>query len=172
MVDGFALNGIDPTFDYVAFLFGPSTRRQSFSATHDYANFAEMKADYARRGTITVNTAHGENTIFANKDINARFRFWHDMAHLAVDAPFTAEGERLAAGYQMSQVRALVGPSDADKARWVALIDCEVNGQTSYFMEHGEFPDNQRAFALAYLEARGVDITAFPRTLKGVSIVY
>lgn len=170
---GMAFGGLDITFDYLVFLFGPSRQRQDFQASQNYANVAEMAADYARRGTITINTDHSAGTIFATPDLNAKFRFWHDMGHIATGGEFTLDGERIAAEYQMAQVRALVGPSDDDKARWCAIIDEEVNGQAAYYFEHGgEFPADQRAFAREYLTARGWDVDAFPRTLDGLTIEY
>lgn len=172
MIDGIPTTGLDTTFDFLAHLFGPSTRKASFSPTHQYADFEEMKADFERRGTITVSTAHSESTVFATPHLNACFRYWHDMAHIATGAPFTAEGERTAATYQAHQVYHLQGPSEETKSRWYALIDCEVNGQTEYFMKHGSFPDNQRDFARMYLAVyHDLDAETFPHTLDGLTIV-
>lgn len=164
---GFATNALDVTFDYCVFQFGPSRQRQDFRPTHQYRNIAEMTADYNLRGTITVNTDYSENTVFGEARINHCFRFWHDLCHIATGAPFDADGERAAALYQIAQINALVGPSDADKARWAAIVDCEVNGQVEYYLQHGEFPANQREFAIAYLTSKGWDVATFPKTLSG-----
>lgn len=172
MIDGIPTNGLDTTFDYLVFLFGPTRRRMDFSPTHDYADFAEMKADYLRRGTITVNTAHSERTIFATPHLNHCFRYWHDIAHIQVDAPFTETGERRAAEWQIARVMDLVGPTWEAKNRWAAIIDTEVNGQVDYYLKHGTFPEDQRAFAIEHLAAKGYDVATFPHTLDGLVIEY
>lgn len=169
---GFVTGGLDITFDYLTFLFGPSKQNADFHLTSQYANFDDMVLDYKRRGTIRVNTDFSDNTIFGEPRLNWYFRYWHDMAHLATGAPFTADGERIAATYQMTQVWALQGPSDADKRRWCAIIDVEVNGQVDYYLTHGEFVSDQRGFAALELAKRGYDVNSFPSTLDGLTIEY
>ncbi len=169
---GIELGGIDPTFDFLVFLFGPSKQNADFSSTHDYADYADMERDYKLRGTITVNTAHSERTIFATPRLNWYFRYWHDMAHLAVGAPFDAVGERLAAEHQIRQVWALQGPTNTTKARWAAIIDTEVNGQVDYYLAHNTFPVNQREFAIAHLAAKGYNVSEFPKDVYGLTIAY
>lgn len=148
---------LDPTFNVIVSEFAPARFLYSDA---QYKDFAAMRADYDARGIIAVNVDHSENTIFGAASVNWQFRAWHDMAHIATNAPFTAEGERAAGAYQMEQIRARYGYS-ADTYRWCAIIDAEVNGQVAYFFEHGEFVTDQFAYAVEYLRARhGLNLPA------------
>lgn len=158
MIEGMPTNGLDTTFDYLVFLFGPTT--------------CQMKLDYERRGTITVNTEHSDNTIFATPHLNHCFRYWHDLCHIKANVPFTPEGERSASILQRQMVCDLVGPDRTTKARWCAIIDTEVNGQVQYYLKHGTFPTDQRQFAIEHLAAKGYDASTFPHTLDGLTIEY
>lgn len=172
MITGFPTNGLDATFDYLTYLCGPTRRKASFSSTMQYADFAEMKADYLRRGTITINTDHSESTIFATPHLNHCFRYWHDMAHLKVNSDFSPVGERRAAEEQTRFIWSLEGPDSKTKARWAAILDTEVNGHVDFYRRHGRYPSDQRAFAIAHLFTKGYDAATFPHTLDGLTIAY
>lgn len=167
---GIALNGIDPTFDYIVSLLAPKNVRYTAS---QYESFEAMRDDYNARGVLTVNVNFSDNTIFGVPATNWAFRAWHDVCHIAENADFSSKGEARAAQLQIAQVWSLVGPSDADKARWSAIIDTEVNGQLEYFKLFGTFPDDQRSFAAGYLElVHGFDVRTFPRDARAVTVVY
>jgi hypothetical protein len=138
---------LDPTFNVIVSEFAPAR----FNYTDkQYASFEDMRTDYRQRGFINVNVDFSDGTIFGAASVNWQFRAWHDMAHIAVDAPFTADGERAAAAYQMAQVRARYGNS-RESYRWCAIIDAEVNAQVAYYLAHGHFVADQYPFAQAYL---------------------
>lgn len=170
MIIGQSLSGIDPTFDYVVSLLAPKNVRLT---SRQYADFAEMKADFERTGYIYVNVDHSDNTIFGSPSTNWQFRAWHDMCHIQADADFSFEGEQKAAELQMTQVATLHGPTYKDKTRWLSLIRAEVIGQGEYYREHGDFPNDQRAFVADYIaHTYNVDVTTFPKTLDGVVVQY
>lgn len=168
MTQGFPLAGIDPTFDYLVSIMAP--KKVKYTSTQ-FEDFAAMKADFERFGVLTINVNHSDDTIFGEASTNWRFRAWHDSQHIEANVDFSAEGERIAAAFQQSQVAALIGPSMRDKQRWIALIDAEVNGQLEYYLAHNSFPVNQRTFVVEYLRDHwGLDANTFPRTLDGLEV--
>ena len=156
---GVAIGGIDPTFDYIVSLLAP--KAISYTAS-DYADFAEMKSDFEATGRIKINVNHSDKTIFGSPVTNWQFRAWHDACHILANADFTFEGEKRAASLQATQVLALDGPSLYDKARWIALIVAEVIGQGEFFIQHNDFPANQRAFVAGYLVENYPELLALP----------
>jgi len=170
MITGISLAGIDPTFDYIVSLLAPKNVRYTAS---QYVDFTAMRQDFENTGYLSINVEHSDKTIFGAPSTNWQFRAWHDSQHIAANADFSLEGERIAANRQMDQIVFLNGPSTRDKLRWVALVDCEVNGQGEYFAEHGASPNDQRAFAKDWLlEKWGLDVASFPKTLDGVQVEY
>jgi hypothetical protein len=115
-------------------------------STYDYADFAEMRADFEATGSIKVNTEHSDGTIFGSPEVNWLFRAWHDYCHLLVNAGFDAQGERMAASEQIRQVRAHPGLTREQKTLFTRIIDIEINGQVDYYIEHNDFPSDQYAF--------------------------
>lgn len=105
----------------------------AFQVTHD--------------GQITVSDAHCETTIFADPEVNVNFRAWHDWAHWRYSLGFDLAGERAAAMVQAAQVCRRFGP-DGDM---LALLFCEVIGQSEHYAAHGEFPRDQVEFTHTYL---------------------
>lgn len=169
---GIAIGGIDPTFDYIVSLLAP--KGVSYTAS-DYADFEEMKSDFLATGRIKINVNHSDKTIFGSPVTNWQFRAWHDSCHILANADFTFEGERKAAALQVSQVLALDGPSLYDKTRWVALIVAEVIGQGEFFIQHNDFPADQREFVKGYLFENYPEILsnpAFAPNLASLTVRY
>lgn len=167
---GVAINGLDITFDYLVSLMAPSKVRYS---DKQYASYAEMRADFEATGYLTINVLHSDHTIFASPMGNWQFRAWHDACHIQANADFSPEGERKAANLMVKQLWHLDGPSLADKTRWAAIIDAEVNGQGAYYAQHNDFPVDQRAFVIDYLlEHYGFVASLFSKSLDNTVIVY
>jgi hypothetical protein len=115
-----------------------------YCETDNQFTYDQIKHFFDVTHCIPVNRLHCENSIFGDKLTNVAFRAWHDYAHLAMNAPFDAEGERRAAWFQCLQVnnRYLQGHiSHAEKERFCTIIDNEVNGQVEYYLAHGCFPN-------------------------------
>lgn len=85
-----------------------------------------------------VNTDGSDQTVFTDPTVNLLFRAWHDIGHLVLNQPFTREGERAVAAWQMSYLKGI------DKQiMWSDIVD-----QYDYYAEHGEFVKDQRAFVI------------------------
>lgn len=113
--------------------------------------FEELQAHYDRTGRILVWSGASENTIFGDREVNYAFRAWHDANHLRFALPFTLMGEMLVADIQKGQVRKRYGDGRYTDF-YNALIEMEVVGQAKAFHETGAFPEDQMAFARAYME--------------------
>jgi hypothetical protein len=120
----------------------------SYTSTQ-YDSFEAMKADYIATGRIKINVDHSSGTIFGDQSVNWLFRAWHDYCHLLVDAPFTADGERLAALEQCRQIEQHPGLTTGQKETFKRIVGIEVNGQVAYYVEHNDFPPNQYDFFLS-----------------------
>lgn len=118
------------------------------------ATYADLCEHVAKTGRIAVWSGASDQTMFGDPEVNYAFRAWHDWCHYRGAHTFTREGEAAVAEMQKQHVRTLYG---RDAELFCALIDCEVMGQREYADAHdGQFPDDQMAFARAYLAARNV----------------
>lgn len=127
-----------------------ASRLQWIPVDYDpYPTLSDMRRDYELTGRIKVSTLHSDNSIYGDPFINWCSRAWHDYTHLAVNAEFDAEGERLAASYQMLQIQELWASrklSQEQSITFKRIIDAEVNGQVEYYLQHGTFPANGYEF--------------------------
>jgi hypothetical protein len=147
------MSALLPFLNTVVTALAPS--RVRFSASQ-FPTFKAMRDDYRASGILTVNTDHSDNTIFSDPSVNWRFRAWHDICHIQLDADFSQAGESRAEGLQVSQMYTAYGITP-ETVLCAALIDAEVNGQYEYFVKHGEFPTDQVACVLEFV-ARNYDL--------------
>jgi hypothetical protein len=112
-------------------------------------DFETLCAHYHETGRVLVWNGASESTIFADAETNFAFRAWHDSKHITAGLPFTREGEIAALELQKADVRAIYDGADADS--FCALLDAEIKGQFDDCEKNGGFPENQAAFARAYL---------------------
>ena len=122
----------------------------------DVAGVAPDSLDQLNRviedsGRMLVWDGASESTIFADPETNYAFRAWHDWCHHKGQFAFDREGERQAAEMQCEHIRELYGNSRLS-SYMQRLVKAEVLGQAEYFDIHGKFPENQRAFDLAYIK--------------------
>ena len=120
-------------------------------------NLAELKQRTPNSyGTIFVDHAHSEHTIFGYGRVNHQFRAWHDRLHLFYSLDTTVEGEWALAPRHIIELDSLA-EIDADKV-WAAsgsafdwlrsVVWAETHGQNEYFKKYGEFIDWQADFSL------------------------
>lgn len=94
-------------------------------------------------------------TIYEDDATNFAFRAWHDMLHVAHQAPFNGKGEREVALKQCRMARN-AGMKDRD----IDALFFDVWGQFVYSELHdGEFPEDQALFVAACFEY-GIDTAA------------
>ena len=138
---------------FASFTVYMASRLQWDAVDYDpYSTFEEMQADYQKTGRIKVTTLHSANSIYGYEWINVCGRAWHDYCHLTMNAGFNQDGERKAAQLQIRQVREHFGWTlESDK--FCRIIDAEVNGQVSYYLQYGDFPVNGYEFTKGYLNA-------------------
>lgn len=80
-----------------------------------------------------------EKTVFQNPKVNLYFRAWHDLVHWVLGAEFTLEGEKAVAEAQMQGLPEGV----LREVLWADVVS-----QTEYFLEFGEFPEDQKGFVM------------------------
>lgn len=125
---------------------------EGFDVANDApATYEALRAHVADTGRICVWSGASDQTIFGDPAVNYAFRAWHDWVHWRYSLPFTAEGERRVSMIQCRQLRAMRPLSGRDLCYWV---HAEVVGQLEYKARWGSFPEDQRAFCLAYLGHR------------------
>jgi len=112
-------------------------------------NFDSLVAHFDKTGRVLVWNGASDRTIFADAEANFAFRAWHDSKHILGGHPFTREGELAALDMQKADVRAIYDGATADS--FCALLDAEIRGQFDFKEKNGGFPENQAAFARAYL---------------------
>jgi len=112
-------------------------------------DFDSLIAHHDKTGRVLVWDGASDTTIFGDAEVNFAFRAWHDSKHITARLPFTREGEIAALELQKADVRAIYDGATADS--FCALLDAEIRGQFDYCEKNGGFPENQAAFARAYV---------------------
>lgn len=105
--------------------------------------WAELQRRTLADGRLTVWSGASEGTIYGSPAGNYAFRAWHDSLHLARGLDFSP-----ASDYAIADVHAKCMP-DKDSAM---AVYADVAGQTAYYARWGEFPVNQQAFVLAFVQ--------------------
>jgi hypothetical protein len=112
--------------------------------------YEKLKAHLDLTKQMVVWSGGSETTIYADKEVNYAFRAWHDWCHYTGRHAFTVVGERAVFAMQCSHLILFYG--DCYQTRlWIKLLRAEVIGQQEHFYKHGHYPNDQRAFVLAYL---------------------
>ena len=114
-------------------------------------SLAMLQDHVARTGRILVDGRHSDRTIFGCPEHNWAFRAWHDWTHLAIRAEFSLDGELAVAHRQIEDLCRVFGHSE-DTRLWSRYIMAEVYGQALHFRDTGEFPADQVAFDLKWLQ--------------------
>jgi hypothetical protein len=144
---------LDPAFN--VFTLRMASRINYAVVSHEpYANFEEMRADYARTGLLLVTSRFDGGSIYGDPAVNHAARAWHDMAHILTGSQFDAEGEARAATYQCFEVRRerRNGYITEEQESWFCrILDVEVNGNVRHLLETGNFPENGFKFAVQEL---------------------
>lgn len=119
-----------------------------------YATFEEMQTDYWRTGRILITSRFDGGSIYGDPAVNHAARAWHDMAHILSNAPFDAEGERIAAELQVCQIafEEICGNITEEQRDWFSrILDVEVNGNVRHLLATGSFPESGFQFAVQEL---------------------
>jgi hypothetical protein len=95
--------------------------------------------------SLVIWDGESNNTIFDDQTVNWAFRALHDALHLKTRLDFSPKAEIELGRIQASKYSGLL----AD------LIYIEVAGQAEYYLNHGIFCPNQRAFTLNQLQLKG-----------------
>jgi len=114
-------------------------------------NYPALLAAWERSkvtGTLDIWNGASEDAIYP-AEINMKFRFWHDMGHIAHGLSFTPEDEReLQERYHIWELRNLGLDAAGLPMR---LYVADTIGQIEYIQAHHVFPADQAAFARTYV---------------------
>lgn len=148
---------IDPEFNLAVLHMAHLAWPNGYDRTpiEPYKDYASMRADWLQRNRIAVYTRYSQRTIFGSSHVNIEFRAWHDSAHLLANADFSFDGELTTYDYQSRQLTQAF-PSHPDLNLWHNLLQIEVVEQTREFLRTGLFLTDQRSFAIAKLQTRGL----------------
>lgn len=110
------------------------------------ASLAQVAQALSETGRLVVWGGGSDKTIYGARELNWRFRAWHDATHLAVGGEFTPEGELATCLAQQDTARRLLREAGrAEEQLWA-----EVMGQLEYQAVHGIFPEDQVTFHEQY----------------------
>lgn len=142
------------------FVIGAAARIKSatgigYEETNDApSTFDALKAAYAHSkrtlAPLPVWSGGSENTIYASKEGNWAFRFWHDMTHCANGWGFSLSDEVKVAEQQAQAIAHEFGSDSLEYRMFLA----DTVGQSLYTtMNGGTFPADQWAFVRDMLNA-------------------
>lgn len=125
----------------------------------------KIKNYFNETGRVKVWTGASHATIFGYPHVNHAFRAWHDYVHIMWNYEFTPEDELKVMRVQQNNLVDILTPMftegmwEGDKGvytrdqvrKFVKYLEAEVQGQIEYEREHGQFPEDQRAFFERYI---------------------
>ena len=92
------------------------------------------------------------DTIFANREVNAKFRAWHDWMHIKTNNNFSLEGEKAVYAIQSKML-----PKSWQFEK--LLLKSEIVGQAEYYSENTTPIPDQRKFTLNYIKNENYEFT-------------
>lgn len=94
-------------------------------------------------------------TIYGDARVNWAFRAWHDATHCTMLYDFSFAGEAMTCEAQIAE---LLQRYPNAPALWPAILRAEVIGQALHYQQHGQFPEDQRAFVRRLLTNEGYHV--------------
>lgn len=119
------------------------------NSTH-FGTLPSITRHYLCTGELMVWNGASDQTIFSTEYLNCAFRAWHDFHHVDMQHPFTKLGEAAVCEAQMRDVREYVDNEELQRYMCM-LLDAEINGQVGVFLDTGTFVEDQRTFAVQYI---------------------
>lgn len=100
---------------------------------------------------VPIASYGSESSIYSNKEYNYKFRFWHDVCHLELNANFSFEGECKVIENHLQQAIEF-GLSGLA----LQILNADTYGQVKYYYQNKKFVKNQAAFVDSCL-AHGIN---------------
>lgn len=113
--------------------------------------FSALKEHMDAGNTMVVAAAGSDYTIFGKAEVNWAFRAWHDYTHWRYNNDFSLYGETLTAIQMTKDMFEALGCANSCY-RWMRILDAEIIGQRRYYSRYLSYINDQRAFALAYMD--------------------
>lgn len=98
--------------------------------------------------TFPVDATKSDRTIYGTATANIAFRFWHDMLHIFHKKDFSKASEVYVGQLHVEDVKAHFGEGSVE----ARIMEADTIGQTMYEDLHGKFPENQKDFAINYVQ--------------------
>ncbi len=125
---------------------------KGFDVSDDAPNDYESLVKHVdNTGRICVWSGASETTIYGDREVNYAFRAWHDFVHFTYKFNFSVVGEISTWVIQYNQLIKRFGDSPEIR-KFVSYLKAEIVGQARYEVKFGEFPIDQFAFVLDYVE--------------------
>lgn len=97
--------------------------------------------------TLVVWSGQSESTIYGDARVNWAFRALHDALHLVTGLGFSPAEE-----IELGRIQA----SQCSSSLLADLVYIETAGQAEYYMQTGQFVQNQIEFTINQLKQRGI----------------
>jgi hypothetical protein len=142
---------LNPSFNRVVWHMATTLNPQGWdTSSHAPDTLSRLRDTVQASGRMIVSRDHSDHTIFDDPSTNVAFRAWHDWCHLALNAEFDLSGEQAVCALQSAQLIASYGIHNSHL--WRKILHAEIIGQAEHCATHGDFPPDQIAFDLAYME--------------------
>jgi hypothetical protein len=100
---------------------------------------------------LLIYSGGSDYTIFGDPSVNHAFRAWHDHTHFTYGYDFSPVGEMFTCNQQITDIIDVLGSDVAQQC--MPLLIAEIIGQSLYYKKYKEYINDQRAFALAYMQS-------------------
>ena len=122
-------------------------RGWSYYLTEDAPETWDALMKYKASKRLPIASHSSDSAIYSSADYNYKFRFWHDVTHLELNADFSYEGEILTAEKHLKE-----GQEWGLSELAIDILKADSVGQVEYYHHHdGLFVDNQEAFVQSCL---------------------
>lgn len=119
--------------------------------------YEALVADFKDNKRLKVSTEHNATSIYGASG-NLTFRVMHDLGHLLYDAKFTTNDEVLLAQTQWKDLERYIPKEWVLVCREVYTAD--TIEQSLYEQRTGDFPKDQKAFVMGFLEKHFASMAA------------
>lgn len=139
-LNNFVLNWFEENKDYFEVFSEPQFNLDDADET-----FIRFKEHWLKTGKIPMWYDDNYDNTFGNREVNAKFRAWHDYMHVITDNDFSLLGEIKTFNKQKRLL-----PKDWEYER--LILRAEIVGQAEHYSKSKEPIKSQREFATNYIK--------------------
>jgi len=147
---------LDPSLNQAILHMAKLIFPKGFQVQHADDKTAQQVWKRFDAGEFVAPSNNSGYTVFDDPQVNYAMRAWHDWTHWKLRRTFQNVHENQVNDQQKRDLIKVFGRTP-QTMRWCKILDADTVGQLQYKKKYGDFPVDQHAFVLAYLNGGGLD---------------